>query len=151
MSFDLMVLVPALSQDLAERFNRAPHPALPEGMRFATQTCGDASRCWEVHCEGEVWAELYPAPRGSRFDDILPQGAEGLAGMLHFPNRAQQVAFHLAADLAEVADGLVVDPQCVAEEFAETLADALTDEARRGVYSPALTRRVAEEIRRVDG
>lgn len=150
MSFDLMVLVPTLSREIAERFNREPHPALPEGMRFATETCGEASRCWEVHHEEVAWAEMYPGPRRARFDGTVPQGMEGLTHELHFPNRAQSVAFHLAADLAEVAGGLVFDPQCVAEEFADALGDALTADARQGVYSPALTRLVAEEIRRFE-
>lgn len=151
MSFDLMVLVPTLSREIAERFNREPHPALPEGMCFAIGTCGEASGCWEVHQEGEVWAELYPRPRRDRIDGAAPQGVARLLHELHFPNRAQSTAFHLAADLAEVADGLVFDPQCIAEEFADALADTLTVDARRGFYSPSLTRRIAEEIGRFGG
>lgn len=151
MSFDLMVLLPTLSRDIAERFNREPHPALPEGMRFATDTCGEASPCWEVHHEGEVWAEMYPGPHRAGVDGAVSKGMEGLAHELHFPNRAHPLAFHLAADVAEVAGGLVFDPQCVAGEFADALGDALTPDARQGVYSPALTRLVAEEIRRLYG
>ena len=151
MSFDLIVLVPTLSREIAERFNCEAHSALPEGMRFDTDTCGEASPCWEVHHEGEVWAEMYPGPSRARFDGALSQRMEGLPHQLHFPNRAHPLAFYLAADVAEAAGGVVFDPQCVAEEFADALGDDLTADARQGVYSPALTRRVAEEIRRADG
>jgi hypothetical protein len=147
MSFDLLVLVPNLSRDIAERFNREAHPALPPGMRLAEETCGEDSTCWEVHLEGDVWAELYPGPHPSSPGDGMPQDAEGLAHELHFPNRGQSVAFHLAADLAEIAGGLVFDPQCVAEELGDALADVLSADARRGYYTPAFTRRLAEEMR----
>ena len=151
MSFDLIVLVPTLSREVAERFNREPHPALPEGMRFDTDTCGEASPCWEVHHEGEIWAEMYPGPCRARFDGALSQRIEGLAHQLHFPNRAHPLAFHLAADVAEAAGGVVFDPQCVAEGIRGCAGRRLDRRCPPGRLLACADRRVAEEIHRCDG
>jgi hypothetical protein len=145
MSFDLFILCPRLDPSVAERFNAIRLAGLPEGLRIDPATCITDSSCILIEENGEEWGELYPEHNQWASEPNCPRSITSEWRELHFPSRGDPDVFHVAAALAEAAEGWVFDPQGAAQEADLPIGDDDDSQhAGHGFYTPAITRRIGE-------
>jgi hypothetical protein len=144
MSFDLFVVVPKISVELARSYNQYTGSERPADLEFDLATCEDGSACWELRQNGETWLELYPnRDAGSGYTHTPPELA-GANCELHIPCDGQPAVFRIAAILAKLGSGMVMDPQGSSEEVEIDVPADQTENVKYGFYTPTLTLQVAD-------
>lgn len=93
MSFDLFVVMPKISVNLARSCNRYAGIERPAELEFDLATCEDSSACWELRQNGETWPELYPNREEGGGCSYLPTELAGATCELHIPSDGHPSVF----------------------------------------------------------
>ncbi len=144
MSFDLFVVLPEISVELARSYNQYSGPERPAGLAFDLPTCEASSACWELRKNGQTWLELYPNREAGANYTHLPQELTGANSELHLPSDGHPSVFRIAAILAKLGGGMVMDPQASSAELEIEVPVEQAENVKQGFYTPAFTLQVAD-------